>query len=274
MNTKVPTAQKPSSALHGRRVFLTGHTGFTGSWLALWLHQIGCDVTGFALEPQTAPNLFAAFNGAPRFSRSHIGDIRDADSVRRAILTAKPEIVLHLAAQPLVRRSYADPLETFLTNVLGTANVLEAARNTQTVRAFVSVTTDKVYENDERPHAYRETDRLGGKDPYSASKACAEIVTRCYQETMAGLGNGMRIAAARGGNIIGGGDWSADRIVPDYYRAVRGGHPLKIRSPDAVRPWQHVLSACHGYLLIASRLLSGEGGGARTGISDRPTARL
>ncbi len=250
------TAMSPPLA--GTRIFLTGHTGFTGSWLSLWLSEIGCAVTGFSLAPATRPDLFTALRMETRLAGHHIGDIRDHEALMRAIDAAEPTVVFHLAAQPLVRRSYADPLETVSTNVLGTASVLEAARNVESVRAFVSVTTDKVYENRGSPHHYGEADRLGGKDPYSASKVCAEIISRCYQETMADLGNGMRIATARGGNIIGGGDWSDDRIVPDFYRAVISASPLRIRYPNAIRPWQHVLSACHGYIAIAGHLLSND----------------
>jgi CDP-glucose 4,6-dehydratase len=247
-----------SAALAGKRVFLTGHTGFTGSWLALWLAEIGCEVSGYSLTPWTEPNLFAALHLESRLAAHHLADIRDYPTLKAAMEKARPEVVLHLAAQPLVRRAYGDPLEAFSTNVVGTANVLEAARGIDTVRAFVSVTTDKVYENDDLGRPFVETDRLGGKDPYSASKAAAEIVSRCYQETLASLGNGMAIATARGGNIIGGGDWSADRIVPDFYRAATAQKPLVIRYPDAVRPWQHVLSACHGYMAIAAHLLAGK----------------
>lgn len=247
-----------SSLLAGKRVFLTGHTGFSGSWLALWLSEIGCEVTGYSLAPWSEPNLFGALRLQDRLAASHIADIRDYPALTAALDEGRPEVVLHLAAQPLVRRAYGDPLEAFSTNVVGTANVLEAARRCETVRAFVSVTTDKVYENDDLGRPFVEGDRLGGKDPYSASKAAAEIVSRCYQETMAALGNRMAIATARGGNIIGGGDWSEDRIVPDFYRAATAKRPLVIRYPDAVRPWQHVLSACHGYIAIAGRLLSGE----------------
>lgn len=249
-----------SASIRGKRVFLTGHTGFTGSWLGLWLADIGCATTGFSLAPETDPNLFEILGGGGIYDRSIFGDIRDFETLRAAMAEAKPDLVLHLAAQPLVRRAYRDPLETFSTNAIGSANVLEAARLTGGVSAFVCVTTDKVYENVERTEPYREDDRLGGKDPYSASKACAELIARSYQETLAELGNGVRIATARGGNIIGGGDWSEDRIVPDFYRAAVSGSKLSIRNPDAVRPWQHVLSACHGYLAIAGRLLRGEGG--------------
>lgn len=248
----------PSQPLAGASVFLTGHTGFTGSWLSLWLSELDCAVTGYSLAPATTPALFTALDLRPRLAGHHIGDIRDHATLKAAIAAAQPSLVLHLAAQPLVRRSYADPLETFSTNVVGTASVLEAARSTPSVRALVSVTTDKVYENHGSGRPFVESDPLGGKDPYSASKACAELVSRCYQETMAGLGNGMRIATARGGNIIGGGDWSDDRIVPDFYRAAASGQPLRVRYPHAVRPWQHVLSACHGYMAVAGRLLAGE----------------
>lgn len=251
-----------SAALQGRKVFLTGHTGFTGSWLGAWLASIGCDVTGYSLPPETAPNLYEVLGSGADIGRSIIGDIRDFATVRDALNEAQPDVVMHLAAQPLVRRSYRDPLETISSNALGTAHVLEAARNCASVKAFVCVTTDKVYENVERPEPYSEEDRLGGKDPYSASKACAEIITRAYQQTMADLGNGMRIASARGGNIIGGGDWSEDRIIPDFYRAATQGTTLLIRNPESVRPWQHVLSACHGYIAIAAHLLTSEADGA------------
>ena len=246
-------------ALAGRSVFLTGHTGFTGSWLAEWLHQIGCHVTGYSLKPETDPNLYDLLGGEERFHRSYIADINEFDTLQQAIGHAKPDIVFHLAAQPLVRRAYRDPLEAFRTNVIGTANVLEAARHVEGIEAFVCITTDKVYDNKEWPHPYRENDELGGKDPYSASKACAELVTRCYQQTMVDGANNMKIATARGGNIIGGGDWSEDRIVPDFYRAMEKGETLTLRYPGAIRPWQHVLSACHGYMAIADFLLNKSG---------------
>ena len=244
-------------ALGGRRVLLTGHTGFTGSWLTQWLLLLGCSVTGLARRPVTQPNLFEALGHVDALAGHWIADIRDLDRVRALMAEARPEIVFHLAAQPLVRRSYREPIETISINAIGTACVLEAARSTEGVRAVVCITTDKVYENRDWVHPYRETDRLGGKDPYSASKSCAELVVRCYQETMAPLGNGAALAAVRGGNIIGGGDWSEDRIIPDFYRAVDTGSPLVIRNPDAIRPWQHVLSACHGYLAVGAHLLSG-----------------
>lgn len=253
-----------SAALQGRNVFLTGHTGFTGSWLGAWLASIGCNLTGYSLAPETKPNLFTLLGSGADNARSVIGDIRDFAKLSESLNEAQPDVIMHLAAQPLVRRSYREPLDTISSNALGTAHVLEAARSCPSVKAFVCVTTDKVYENVERPQPYSENDRLGGKDPYSASKACAEIITRAYQETMADLGNGMRIATARGGNIIGGGDWSEDRIVPDFYRAETQGTTLSIRNPESVRPWQHVLSACHGYIAIAAHLLSSDTKGAHS----------
>jgi CDP-glucose 4,6-dehydratase len=245
-------------ALAGARVLVTGHTGFTGGWFALWLRAVGAEVTGLALPPRTEPNLFTAA-GVGEHLQSRIGDIRDAALVREVVAEARPSIVFHLAAQPLVSRSFADPLETFATNVIGSVNVLEAARLAPGVKAFVCVTTDKVYADAGPQRGYRETDRLGGKDPYSASKACAELVATCYRATMAARGNGMLVATARGGNIIGGGDWSDDRIVPDFVRAATSGTPLTLRNPAAVRPWQHVLALVHGYLLLASRLAEGRG---------------
>ncbi|GGY44513.1 CDP-glucose 4,6-dehydratase [Parvularcula lutaonensis] len=245
--------------LRGRSVFLTGHTGFTGSWLTSWLTALDCDVHGYALAPEMERSLFDLLGGASRYASSTLRDLNDHQALKAAMAEAKPSVVIHLAAQPLVRRSYRDPLETFASNVTGTASLLEAARNTDGVEAVVCITTDKVYANREWVYPYREVDTLGGKDPYSASKAAAEIVTASYQQTMAALGNGVKIATARGGNIIGGGDWSEDRLIPDFYRAAMAGEKLVIRSPDAIRPWQHVLSACHGYLAIAHDLLSAEG---------------
>lgn len=244
--------------LRGRSVFVTGHTGFTGSWLTSWLRTLDCDVHGYALAPETDRSLYDLLGGASRYASSTIANLNEHETLKAAMASAKPSVVIHLAAQPLVRRSYRDPLETIASNVSGTASLLEAARMTEGVEAVVCITTDKVYANREWVHPYREDDRLGGKDPYSASKAAAEIITQSYQQTMAALGNGVKIATARGGNIIGGGDWSEDRLIPDFYRAAIAGEKLVIRSPNAIRPWQHVLSACHGYLAIAHDLLSAD----------------
>jgi CDP-glucose 4,6-dehydratase len=243
--------------LQGRRVLVTGHTGFTGGWLVSWLKRIGCDVAGLALLPATEPSLFTAADIADGIA-STIGDIRDFDTVRTAVERHRPSVIIHLAAQPLVSKSFSDPIETFATNALGTAHVLEAARLTPDVKAVVCITTDKVYRDQDWVWGYREQDPLGGKDPYSASKACAELVAASYRATLAERGNGVLIANARGGNIIGGGDWSADRIVPDFVRAVTARQPISLRNPGAVRPWQHVMALVHGYLVLAARLLSGD----------------
>src|SRR5579883_2127783 len=248
-------------ALRGARVFVTGHTGFTGGWLVSWLQRIGCDVAGLALAPATEPSLFVAA-GISDGIVSTIGDIRDFATVRDAIAHHRPQVIIHLAAQPLVSKSFADPLETFATNALGTAHVLEAARLTPDVKCVVCITTDKVYRDQDWVWGYREQDPLGGKDPYSASKACAELVAASYRATLAERGNGVLIANARGGNIIGGGDWSADRIVPDFVRAVTAGLPISLRNPGAVRPWQHVMALVHGYLVLAARLAQGDGAAA------------
>src|SRR6202035_5667730 len=219
------------AAIAEQRVLVTGHTGFTGGWLALWLRAIGCEVTGLALPPDTEPNMFSCARIADQVN-SIFGDIRDFATVKQAMEAARPGVVFHLAAQPLVSRGFADPLETFATNVIGTAHVLEAARLQPGVKAVVCVTTDKVYADHDRQKGYRESDQLGGRDPYAASKAAAEIVAACYRDTMAGRGNKVLIATARGGNIIGGGDWSSDRIVPDFVRSAVSGTPLTLRNPD------------------------------------------
>jgi CDP-glucose 4,6-dehydratase len=242
--------------LAGQRVLVTGHTGFTGGWLTLWLRAIGCKTFGLALPPETQPSLFAAARISDH-CHSHFGDIRDLAAVTRAVGVAQPCVIFHLAAQPLVSRGFAQPVETFATNVLGTAHILEAALSTGGVKAVICVTTDKVYADREWLWGYREADRLGGKDPYAASKACAELVAACYRATMAARGNGCKIATARGGNIIGGGDWSENRIVPDFVRAVTSSGVLTLRNPDAVRPWHHVLGLVHAYLLLAGKLLEG-----------------
>lgn len=241
---------------HGRRVLVTGHTGFKGSWLALWLSELGADVTGIALSPHTDPNHWdlLALDMA-----EHRIDIRDGDAVYGVLTHVQPEIVFHLAAQALVRRSYRDPLETWSTNVIGTANVLEACRQTPSVRAVVVVTSDKCYENRESLRAYRETDRLGGHDAYSASKAAAELVASSYRDAFFDSPDAPLVASARAGNVIGGGDWSDDRLIPDLVRAIVAESPLEVRSPDATRPWQHVLECLSGYLLLGQRLLEGQG---------------
>lgn len=236
----------------GKRVLLTGHTGFKGAWLALWLDRLGARVVGIALPPATTPSL-ASLAGIDRMIDGRIVDIRDADEVMRQIRSASPEIVLHLAAQALVRTSYSEPLLTFGTNVQGTANLLEAIRATDTVRVVVAITTDKVYRNIEQFYPYRETDALGGHDPYSASKAAAEIVIASYRDAYL-AGKGVAVASARAGNVIGGGDWSEDRLIPDAVRAWSTGQPLTIRRPQAFRPWQHVLEPLAGYLILAQRL--------------------
>jgi CDP-glucose 4,6-dehydratase len=237
-----------------RRVFLTGHTGFKGGWMALWLHSLGAKVRGYALDPYTNPNLFAAA-GIGSLVEDVRGDIRDDASLNRAMLEFEPEVVFHMAAQPLVRLSYQDPIGTFETNVIGTARVLDAVRRTSSVRAVVSVTTDKCYENHEWLWPYRETDPLGGHDPYSASKACAEIVSASFRRSFFEPGQRVALATARAGNVIGGGDWSTDRLLPDLVRGFLSGEPVRIRRPRSIRPWQHVLEPLQGYLTLAERLL-------------------
>lgn len=236
----------------GKRVLLTGHTGFKGGWLALWLMRLGAKVTGIALPPNSAPSLFALAGVDGRMD-SHFCDVRDAAALVHLVRAAQPEIVLHLAAQPLVRESYGAPLETFSCNVMGTANLLDALRGLSSVRVAVMVTTDKVYRNLEHPYPYREGDALGGHDPYSASKAAAEIVIACYRDAFLS-GQGVAVASARAGNVIGGGDWSADRLIPDAVRAWQAGRALEIRRPRAVRPWQHVLEPLAGYLALSEKL--------------------
>lgn len=236
-----------------RPVFLTGHTGFKGAWLTAWLTRLGARLHGYATAPLTEPSLFALATST--LGVSTIADIRDADGIAAAMAAARPEIVFHLAAQSLVRRSYADPVETYATNVMGTVNVLEAVRRTPSVRAVVVVTTDKCYANEETGVPFRETDPLGGHDPYSSSKACCELVTAAYRASFfRDGGSGCAVASARAGNVIGGGDWSADRLIPDMIRARASRRTLEIRAPDAVRPWQHVLEPLYGYLRLAERL--------------------
>jgi len=250
METLVST---PSTGFwRGKRVLLTGHTGFKGGWLALWLHRLGADVTGIALAPTTQPSLFELAR-ISQLCAHHIVDVRDAAAVAAVVRETCPEIVLHLAAQPLVRASYRDPLATFATNVMGTAHVLDALREHTEVRVALVVTTDKVYSNREWAHPYREHDTLGGHDPYSASKAAAEITVASYRDAFL-KPRGVAVATARAGNVIGGGDWSEDRLIPDAVRAWESGSKLQIRRPHAIRPWQHVLDPLAGYLRLAERL--------------------
>jgi CDP-glucose 4,6-dehydratase len=243
---------------HGRRAFITGHTGFKGSWLSLWLEQLGSDVCGVALDPPTDPSLFKEAK-VSQGMRSEIADIRDLERVKTILWEHRPEVVFHMAAQPLVRKSYEDPVGTYATNVMGTANLLESVRGCDSVRAVVVITTDKCYENKEWVWPYRETDRLGGYDPYSNSKACAELVVSAYRSSFFNPADynrhGVAIASVRAGNVIGGGDWAEDRLVPDIMRAFAAKEVLKIRNPDAVRPWQHVLEPLSGYLNLAERLI-------------------
>jgi len=235
----------------GRRVFLTGHTGFKGVWLAFWLARLGAEVTGYALAPEGLPSL-AVLSEVEARVRSVRGDIRDAGALALAMAGARPDVVLHLAAQSLVRRSYVDPVGTFETNVLGTIHVMQAVRQTPSVSAMVVVSSDKCYENKDFGVAFVEGDRLGGRDPYSASKACAELAVAAWRGSF--LASGPRVATARAGNVIGGGDWAADRLVPDCVRAFGAGVPAVIRNPAATRPWQHVLDPLCGYLLLAEAL--------------------
>lgn len=237
---------------HGKRVLVTGHTGFKGAWLALWLQRLGAEVTGIALPAATQPSLFALLGEKP-WMNSHEADIRDANLLKALVHASRPEIVFHLAAQALVRPSYQQPLDTFATNVMGTANVLDALRDLPGVRVAVMVTTDKVYQNREWPYPYREDDALGGHDPYSASKAASELVIASYRASYLDAA-GVAVASARAGNVIGGGDWSAQRLIPDAVRAWQAKRPLLIRNPHSTRPWQHVLEPLAGYLALASRL--------------------
>jgi len=243
----------------GRRVFLTGHTGFKGSWLALWLNRLGAKVRGYALDPSTEPNMFKLAS-VDRILDDVRGDVRDYARLEASMTQFAPEVVFHLAAQPIVRRSYADPVGTYGTNVMGTVHLLEAIRKTSSVRAVVCVTTDKCYQNQEWIWPYRETDALGGYDPYASSKACAEVVSAAYRSSFFPIErlheHHVGLATARAGNVIGGGDWSEDRLIPDLVRGFVAGQPVLIRRPNAIRPWQHVLESVHGYLLLARQLIA------------------
>jgi CDP-glucose 4,6-dehydratase len=241
----------------GRRIFLTGHTGFKGGWLSQLLARLGADVHGYALPPEHDTGIFTVAR-VERDINHRIGDVRDRDLLEQSLRQARPEIVIHMAAQSLVRRSYEDPVETYATNVMGTVNLLEAVRRKADIGAVIVVTSDKCYENQSGHAGYRETDPMGGYDPYSNSKGCAELVTAAYRQSFFFGADACLIASARAGNVIGGGDWAVDRLVPDAMRAFLGGSTLRIRYPDAIRPWQHVLDPLTGYLLLAQRLCAGE----------------
>ena len=235
-----------------RKVFLTGHTGFKGSWLSLWLSELGAEVKGYALSPQTSPSLFEVAQVAERVE-SEIGDIRDLEQLIQSVQSFQPDVLIHMAAQPLVRASYSQPLETYDINVMGTVKVLEAAKNCSSIRSIVNVTTDKCYENKEWVWGYRENEPMGGHDPYSSSKGCSELVTSAYRRSFM-QEKGVGLASARAGNVIGGGDWSDDRLVPDILRAFENEQPVLIRNPSSTRPWQHVLEPLSGYLVLAQKL--------------------
>jgi CDP-glucose 4,6-dehydratase len=243
----------------GRKVFITGHTGFKGSWLCLLLHKLGADVYGYALEPPTKPSLFVEAN-IEELIHSTLGDIRDYNLLLETLQQVQPEIVIHMAAQPLVRESYKNPRETYEVNVMGTVNLLDAARQIKSVKAIVNVTTDKCYENKEWHWGYRENEPMGGYDPYSNSKGCSELVTSSFRNSFFNTKDynkhGVALASARAGNVIGGGDWAEDRLIPDFIRSIVNGEQVKIRSPFAIRPWQHVLEPLTGYLTLAAKLLS------------------
>jgi CDP-glucose 4,6-dehydratase len=241
-----------------KKVFVTGHTGFKGAWLCMWLHSLGAKVVGYATEPPTHPSLFQVCKVEDLLVKSVIGDIRDLKLLQSEMAISQPDIVIHMAAQPLVRESYTAPVDTYFINVMGTVHLLEAIRNTDSVRAVVNVTSDKCYENKEWPWGYRENEPMGGYDPYSSSKACAELVTSAYRNSYFNSceydRHGVAIATARAGNVIGGGDWAKDRLIPDCIRSLLGGETITIRNPQSIRPWQHVLEPLSGYLLLAEML--------------------
>jgi CDP-glucose 4,6-dehydratase len=240
-----------------KRVFLTGHTGFKGGWLSLWLQSLGAEVTGYALKPPTNPNLFEVAS-VEKGMRSIIGDIRDLDNLKKAMKEVNPDIVIHMAAQPLVRYSYSNPVETYATNVMGPVHVLEASRDNQNIRAILNVTSDKCYDNKEIDRGYKEDEPMGGFDPYSNSKGCAELVSMAYRNSFFNIEkykeHGVAFATARAGNVIGGGDWAADRLIPDFIRAIQAKQKVSIRNPYAIRPWQHVLEPLQGYLMLCQKL--------------------
>lgn len=255
---KMPISNVNPSFWRGKRVFLTGHTGFKGSWLTIWLTSMGAKVTGYALEPSTNPDLFSVAKVGKLMECSDIANICDLEVLQNAMTKASPEIIIHMAAQPLVRYSYRNPVETYATNVMGTVNLLESARNIKGVKAIVVVTTDKCYENKEWIWGYRENEPMGGYDPYSNSKGCSELVVSAYRQSFFSddkyAEHGLALASARAGNVIGGGDWSEDRIIPDAIRAFNSNESLILRNPTATRPWQHVLEPLSGYLVLAQAL--------------------
>lgn len=238
-----------------KRVFITGHTGFKGGWTVLWLKRLGAVIKGFALEPQTNPSLFKLANVGDGIE-SEIGDIRDLENLKNSIFDFQPDIVLHMAAQPLVKQSYKDPLGTYQTNVIGVVNLFESVRACSSIKSVINITTDKCYENKEWPWAYRENEPMGGHDPYSSSKGCSELVTSAYRKSFFNKGSDVLLASARAGNIIGGGDWSEDRLIPDVLKAFEKEEPVIIRNPLATRPWQHVLEPISGYLMLAEKLFN------------------
>ena len=255
----------------GRRVFLTGHTGFKGAWLALWLSEMGAKVSGYARDPSTDPSLCDILSLPALLAADHRADVLDLERLAASMAGASPQIVFHMAAQALVHEGYRDPVDTFATNVMGTLHVLEAARKVPGIQAIVVVTTDKCYENNESTRAYREEDRLGGADPYSASKACAELVAAaCRSSFYAGQPGKAAVATARAGNVIGGGDWARDRLMPDCVRAFAAGEPVVLRHPAAVRPWQHVLEPLLGYLMLAEALAGAKGADFASGWNFGP----
>jgi len=237
---------------NGKKVFLTGHTGFKGSWLSIWLSSLGSEVRGYSLDPQTSPSLY---NEARIYSiiDSHIGDIRDQEKLYKSMIEFNPDIVIHMAAQPLVRDSYEVPIDTFDINVIGTAKVFEVARSCDNLKVILNITTDKCYENDGRLHGYKESDPMGGYDPYSASKGCSELVTSSYRRSFF-YDKGVALSSVRAGNVIGGGDWANDRLIPDILMSFEKSEPVLIRNPKATRPWQHVLEPLSGYLMLAQKM--------------------
>jgi len=237
-----------------RSVLITGHTGFKGGWLSLWLQSLGCRVQGLSLGVPTAPSLYTAAGVSRGMASEVFVDVRDHEAIDRALGALEPEIVIHMAAQALVRRSYEEPRETYAINVMGTVNVLDAVRRVPAVRVVVVVTSDKCYENRDWDWGYRENEAIGGRDPYSSSKGAAELVTAAYRASFFGGETGARVASARAGNVIGGGDWAQERLVPDAVRARSASHPIRLRNPEAIRPWQHVLNPLSGYLVLAERL--------------------